>query len=237
MATISINCDQTRKVWLLWPPTPENENAFYPNFDVHDADNELFKFNRIAPHLKEGRIISTGSADAVFIPAGWIHAVITLHGGFLIGYSWSAKEESETLLRCFSLEASFGRSTHDLGSSLQFIISCLALPMNSMDNRTVAEGLKSWIELMRITHGVVMGPDEDWDKRITDSATELVQAVARNGRIPLPSKCPCMGDKGGGKKYDIRKHLLVHVICNKAGRGRFEKPTKGNTDHEKKSSE
>ncbi|PVH83851.1 hypothetical protein DL98DRAFT_615218, partial [Cadophora sp. DSE1049] len=75
---ISSPLGQCRKLWLIFPPTASNLGL------MKKADGQRAKLDRIGKELEGGLVLTTNSHEAIYLPAGCIHAVITLEGGFLI---------------------------------------------------------------------------------------------------------------------------------------------------------
>lgn len=73
----STTIDECEKIWLLFPGTTRNLSL------MKGEDGLQAKLARIGGLLEGGAIVRTTSSDALYIPAGCIHAVFTIRGGFL----------------------------------------------------------------------------------------------------------------------------------------------------------
>ncbi|KAG4430017.1 hypothetical protein IFR05_014500 [Cadophora sp. M221] len=71
------------KLWIMFPPTPQNLQL------MQSADGQRSKLARIGKDLGGGLVIKADSSQALYIPAGCIHAVFTLHGGFLVSLEFT----------------------------------------------------------------------------------------------------------------------------------------------------
>ena len=120
----------------MFPPTPRNIQL------MQLADGQRSKLERIGKELEGGLMIHTDSSEALYIPAGCIHAVYTLHGGFLVTLEFTTPVSVKVLSTL--LNAQFDRFKDQwLQSELpgQFIESVeLALTQNQ-----VQVGLDAWI--------------------------------------------------------------------------------------------
>ena len=92
------NC---RKIFALWPPTEENNRIFYRTWGQRVQDT---KGNRIIPDagplLKQCQIALTRENESLYIPAGWIHSVLTLAGPGLIGQSYILANDLLVSIEC-----------------------------------------------------------------------------------------------------------------------------------------
>ncbi|TVY73555.1 hypothetical protein LSUE1_G006060 [Lachnellula suecica] len=75
---LSIPIGPTEKIWIMFPPTSNNLRQ------MKSVEGQRGKLARIGAKMEGGLIFKTTSADAIYIPAGCIHAVFTVKGGFLI---------------------------------------------------------------------------------------------------------------------------------------------------------
>jgi hypothetical protein len=56
---------------------------------LESAEGQKAKLARIGPSLKGGIIMKTTSAEAIYLPAGCIHATFTIEGGYLIALDFT----------------------------------------------------------------------------------------------------------------------------------------------------
>lgn len=75
---ISKTIGDCEKYWFLFPPTERNLDL------LSSAHGEQGKLRKILNHLECGIIAKTQSSEALYIPAGCIHATYTTAGGFLV---------------------------------------------------------------------------------------------------------------------------------------------------------
>jgi hypothetical protein len=78
MDGISAPLDGCTKIWFLYTPTLHNLALMAQERGQHG------KLARLADRLEGGIVTQTTSAEAIYIPAGCLHAVFTTEGGFLV---------------------------------------------------------------------------------------------------------------------------------------------------------
>ena len=131
------NC---RKMWLVFPPTAKDLQL------MKKADGQRAKLDRIGSQLEVGLTFTTSSTEAIYLPAGCIHAVITLEGGFLVAVDFltplSSKPHSAMILA----------GLDDSGAASQFRQEVYRRFLSSADHglafRQEALVLSSWIEAL-----------------------------------------------------------------------------------------
>lgn len=99
MQGLSITEDECVKLWILYPPTDHNLEAFYK------YDGENGKFIQLADKLEEGKYTTTTNGQIMYLPAGWLHLTYTLEGGILHGINWVASDDLDIALKVFLLES------------------------------------------------------------------------------------------------------------------------------------
>lgn len=70
------------KFWALYPPNEVNLDAFYK---LHGQERKL---SRLVRSLRDGISAITTRGDTMYIPAGWLHATMTVRAGSLLGMNW-----------------------------------------------------------------------------------------------------------------------------------------------------
>lgn len=75
---ISAALHECEKVWVMYPPTPQNLQW------MADHRGQQAKLAKGMAVLEGGVVVHTTSAEAVYLPAGCLHAVFTVSGGFLV---------------------------------------------------------------------------------------------------------------------------------------------------------
>ena len=122
----------------MFPPTTKNLRL------MQMADAQRGKLARVGKDLEGCLIFKTTSRQALYIPVGCIHAVFTIHGGFLLSIEFSTPESVRVLAAL--LNSNFDRFKDQYAQCElpgQFIESInLAL----QQNRPLV-GLKAWIDI------------------------------------------------------------------------------------------
>lgn len=95
-------------------------------------NGERLCFDVIAPKLKKGQVFIAGSQHAIYLPAGWIHCVLTLEGSSLIGMTITCSERLKMLLKCLQLEVEYCQSTTDLTDTLSMITETLGFLLSTV---------------------------------------------------------------------------------------------------------
>ncbi|KAJ9662593.1 hypothetical protein H2198_001265 [Neophaeococcomyces mojaviensis] len=76
--SISATLHECEKVWMVYPPTPHNLQWMAEHRGQHA------KLAQGMAVLEGGVVVHTTSAEAIYLPAGCLHAVFTVAGGFLV---------------------------------------------------------------------------------------------------------------------------------------------------------
>ncbi|RDL40244.1 uncharacterized protein BP5553_00223 [Venustampulla echinocandica] len=87
---LSVPLGQCTKLWLAFPPTPKNLAHMYTQ------QGRKAKLSCIGSSLEGGLIFQTTAKEAVYLPVGTIHAVLTTTGGFLNALDFTTPESSKT---------------------------------------------------------------------------------------------------------------------------------------------
>jgi hypothetical protein len=125
------------KIWLLYPPSPENLRL------VLGTEGQRAKLARVALYLKGGIILKTTSAEAIYLPAGCIHATFTIEGGYLVAVDFTTMDS----MKAFSAYIASGLDRF-LGAEgqldcFQWFTACLEL---ALAGDRVKEVLEGWIQ-------------------------------------------------------------------------------------------
>lgn len=157
---ISTTLGPTEKIWMMFPPTPNNLEL------MRKADAQKEKLARIGKDLEGGLVLKTTSADVIYIPVGCIHTVFTIHGGFLLTMEFNTPLASSVLSRLFHYD--FDKFKEDYAHAelpTRFIESIeLALKHNHP-----LVGLQAWIDseehIRRWTDNSTAAKYEVWNER------------------------------------------------------------------------
>jgi hypothetical protein len=84
------------KIWLIYPPTPENLRRLLGT--EGQGTNRI----RIGLSLEGGITLKTTSAQAIYLPAGCIHATLTIEGGYLAAVDFTTMGSVKAFSRCIT---------------------------------------------------------------------------------------------------------------------------------------
>lgn len=93
MDGLSTTIDTCRKLWFIFPPTSHNLELMKAKL------SQNAKLLRIGHQLEGGVVCETAGGQAVYLPAGCIHAVLTLEGGFLASLDFTTRESVQAFGR------------------------------------------------------------------------------------------------------------------------------------------
>jgi hypothetical protein len=182
-----------RKIWILYEPDPpvsmtnkvlERQSRFFLQWAQHfddayrgldDAamdektgtvlDEKMSTFLGTAgPKLRRPFIAVTEGQQGLFVPAGWKHAVFTLEGGYLAGYSFCTHEHVEqhvNTLIC-ELQASMAfRNSTEYSAKTDHLLPDLWEDLNQSLSYVLLHMIQIWESNVRDSKAVV---DELWIK-------------------------------------------------------------------------
>ncbi|KAL5323908.1 hypothetical protein ACEPPN_008450 [Leptodophora sp. 'Broadleaf-Isolate-01'] len=185
------------------------------------------KLARIGKDLEGGLVIKADSTQALYVPAGCIHAVFTLHGGFLVSLEFTTSLSVKVLSAL--LNAQFDRFKDQwLQSELprQFIESVeLALTQNQ-----VLVGVDAWInaqDRIRLWYDKEQDSNDAtrnqyWADRRPDWEKEVRSVWGAFFRSPYSGaieKCLCKG-MIQGRYQTFKEHFyLEHLVVDRLEQG------------------
>lgn len=215
--TIATVCHKAVKFWLLWPPTSKNEQSFYSQAEQHHGTGTKTptskkskkpdhivtdRLCRIGIHLEGGMITKTTNKEALFIPAGWIHCVLTTEGGFLAGVTWGNTTRLDTLLHCLKLEAQFHHKLEEMIPNVEFLMEIINIFFKAPFQESINLGMKKWLQLLDILKESGL----EWGKEPHVKSLAIMKVLSKQKLVTLPESCVC-----GSTAADMAAHLLTHV--------------------------
>ncbi|KAH9206302.1 hypothetical protein DL95DRAFT_469762 [Leptodontidium sp. 2 PMI_412] len=135
---------QCRKLWMVFPPTTKNLKL------MKQADGQRAKLDRIGKNLEGGLVFTTNSEEAISLPAGCIHSVITLQGGFLIATDFTTPLSSKPYT------AMINAGLDDSGAAETFRLEVFKRFLSSVDYGLACKhevlAITSWIGTLENIH-------------------------------------------------------------------------------------
>ncbi|KAI9706538.1 MAG: hypothetical protein M1836_003544 [Candelina mexicana] len=188
--TVCITVDKCQKVWFLWPPTWHNLDEF------EQLGRGEGRMVRCA--LDDGIIVYTDNTKAIFIPAGWIHATMTLSGGFLAGISFLAAESVMVTAKCLAMDLRL--APDDFEENCTNYLNGLNVALKARDATIAWQAVDSWTYIR-----------PELQKLVDDHPGALAQAVSI-WREFLPrsdgwQRCPCGWEGNSFKDHFSQDHL------------------------------
>lgn len=200
---ISMPVGPCTKLWLCFPPTEKNINL------MAKADGQKAKLVRIGKKLEGGIIYQTTSANAIYLPAGTLHSVFTLRGGFLASIDFITPKSS---LALSSLLAGDIDQLAPESFRKELFARYLASVELGLDNKKESLALSSWIKAFeRIIEYKIT--DEEWRAKALRMWRDWFRTVGSK-----KVTCPC-GNQGAEK---LKRHLLTAHLSIGQGRAVVE---------------
>lgn len=138
---------------------------------------------RLAPYLEHGVILETTSADAVFIPAGWIHGTFTTQGGGLVAKDFTTSSSALPFSRYLSSGLEKHLSNASRKTCWDWFSSCLECSLANINH--VPEALEAWVQSLDCI--------QDWSKTAPKWNAQIRKIWNRllRSEDSLPETCPC----------------------------------------------
>jgi hypothetical protein len=95
LSTVFHDCVKLR---VLFPPSTPNLDAFYA------LRGQECKFQRLALVLEDGMCAITTQGKTLYMPAGWLHATLTVRGGCLLGVNWTRGSDLPMVANIYARE-------------------------------------------------------------------------------------------------------------------------------------
>ncbi|KAK0117247.1 hypothetical protein ONS96_013080 [Cadophora gregata f. sp. sojae] len=189
---ISASLGNCRKLWIVFPPTARNLGL------MKQADGQRAKLDRIGKELEGGLVITTDSDEAIYLPAGCIHAVITLQGGFLIAIDFTTPLSSK------AYGGMINAGLDDSGAASKFQEEVFRRLLSSVDYgmtlRQESLALDSWIRALEKIRGYA-NDCQKWKKSADRFWEDFLKKNDAKGIV-----CVC-GKQGKAKFGDHFKRI------------------------------
>lgn len=196
------------KLWILWPPTEHNVKTFYPAYEESLRRGTLC-LRTIASSLQDGQAVIVDSTKAIYIPPGWIHWVYTLTGGYLIGKSFSGREDLELFIDCLERELEVASNTAAQEDTIRFMIRVIVSSLLSTDGVVVRWAACIFLRLVTAIERSVVDRGLVWSPSLERELVKAIKDCGHQNPIDLVGDCPC-GKKNSGGKYFF-DHFVRHA--------------------------
>ncbi|KAL2073111.1 hypothetical protein VTL71DRAFT_10435 [Oculimacula yallundae] len=216
---VSSPIGQCRKLWMVFPPTEKNIGL------MKKADGQRAKLVRIGKNLEGGLVFTTNSDEAIYLPAGCIHAVITLDGGFLVAIDFV------TPLSSRPLAAVINAGLDDSGAGDTFREEISARFLSSVDYglsyRYEDLAITSWITTLEKSRQYAK-ESPIWKKKANQIWNEFFEEKKKKGEKII---CVC-GEQGNA---EFEGHIKgVHMWqVSKGKKRKFEEEPKSLVEEKK----
>jgi hypothetical protein len=185
---------------------------------MRQADAQRSKLARIGKVLEGGLIYKTTSAEAIYVPVGCIHAVFTIHGGFLLSIEFNTPKAAKVLSALFLSDFHIRKDQYALAELPGQFIEAVALALRE---NQVLLAIESWIKLREhIMQWADNSEDRseatrnefwierrpDWKKKVSETWNEFFSSPHSHKVI-----CPCGGMKAGEsfQEHFRAEHMFV----------------------------
>ena len=138
MDGLSTTIDTCRKFWFMFPPTDHN-------LELMKAElSQNAKLLRIGHQMEGGVVGETTGGQAVYLPAGCIHAVLTLEGGFLVSLDFTTRESVSAFGRYIAKDLHRALDEESQRNCFFSYLDCLEV---ALYNQRVLTASESWLTL------------------------------------------------------------------------------------------
>jgi len=132
---------KVHKIWFFWPPTEHNLAKY----------EELKRAGGLrllrSGELEQGLITDFSIDQGVFLPAGWLHATVTVQSGFLGGITINSPDTIRLASKLKAMDVRL--QPWDLGLHLENYLDAIEVALSSkFDNSHDAiDAIEGWLEL------------------------------------------------------------------------------------------
>ncbi|PGG96242.1 hypothetical protein AJ80_09856 [Polytolypa hystricis UAMH7299] len=139
---LSQTVDACKKIWLLYPPTKDNLEAFSA------TAGEEGRLTKCSDKLQDGYIVETDPSNILHIPPGWLHATFTTLSGILIGINFAALETLEFMGFSLSIHLQyFEQDCVGIEEDLEVYVDCMKDCLERKHPHHLEIIIKSWVAI------------------------------------------------------------------------------------------
>ncbi|KAH0563244.1 hypothetical protein GP486_002189 [Trichoglossum hirsutum] len=206
--TSAVLCE---KLWVFYPPTDRNIREFASSTGTQG------RLIRVGPKLEGGLLARQRKGQTIFIPAGALHAVLTLDAtaGLVPGITFTAWETMRVPLR-YAKHLAVEQPDHEqLADVLNCYLQHLDEALHSDHNPARASAVSIWISHQELLETVIL-PNSALRQRAAKIWQQFFRANPDYGKGGI---CPC-GKDVQGTPFDVHmweSHLLYLIDGNNRG--------------------
>jgi hypothetical protein len=199
MDGISSPIDECEKIWFLYPGTELNLSLMYKEQGQHA------KFARLAALLEGGVAVRTTSKDAIYIPAGCLHAVFTIRGGFLVSIDCTTRDSIWPFTQYLKSNLTTALDVEGQRDCLFLFLECLAV---ALDHGRSQKAISGWMSIESLLRKVAQR-DHEWSRYARKLWRDFMAK-----ELPIRADCAC----SFAERIQFRKHFAdVHLSWLGAG--------------------
>lgn len=176
MDGLSLCMHKSRKLWFLFPPTDHNLKLM----KIELGQNA--KLWRVGARMEGGVVCETTDKEAIYLPAGCIHAVFTLDGGFLVSLDFTTRDSVSVFGRYLAQDLHLAMDEESQRNCLFSYIESLEVALH---NQRAVAAVESWLKLEpRLQRTATQ--DFDWCQTAKTCWVSFLDTTDAMGVV-----CPC----------------------------------------------
>ncbi|KAL6240325.1 hypothetical protein RBB50_012763 [Rhinocladiella similis] len=175
---ISATLHECEKVWVMYPPTPHNLQW------MAEHRGQQAKLAQGMAVLEGGVVAHTTSAEAVYLPAGCLHAVFTVAGGFLVSIDCTTQRSVWPFAQYLRHNVQAELEAHEQRNCYFLFLDSLDVALQNAGER---DAFRAWVEV----EGVLQMKRENDGQWIRAARKVWDDYLKSNPLIDL--ECPCPG--------------------------------------------
>jgi hypothetical protein len=176
MDGISSPVDECKKLWFLYPGTELNLSL------MNREQGQHAKFARLPALLEGGMVVRTTSRDALYIPAGCLHVVFTIRGGFLASIDCTTRDSIWPFTQYLKSNLATALDVEGQRHCLFLFLECLAVALNHGRSQKAING---WVSIESLLRKVAQR-NHEWSQHTRKLWSEFMAK-----ELPICADCAC----------------------------------------------
>src|SRR5258706_1447492 len=167
---------------------------------MRSVNGQMSRLKQLATSLEGGLIVQTTSSEAIYLPAGCIHAVFTITGGFLVTMDFTTRDSIEAFSRYLKFDLDSAMDNESQIHCYELYLSCLDV---ALTNGRGIIALQSWVSIGNRLQAIADN-DPKWRKR----AKQIWETYLSSKKVGQYS-CSCSWNGPGScfKRHIENTHL------------------------------